>query len=80
MRSLGGFYQLMNFLGTIGYLMEGSGLREAMETVYAKVTVGHLSSGKAYSKALRGHMICALASLSIIFSEYKKCPKRRWNS
>ena len=30
---LGGFHQLMNFLGSIGYLMEGSGLREALETV-----------------------------------------------
>ena len=31
---LGGFHQLMSFLGSTGYLMEGSGLTRALETVY----------------------------------------------
>ena len=52
---LGGFHQLMSFLGSIGTLMEGSGLRKALETVYAPVTVGHMFTGKAYSCAIRGH-------------------------
>lgn len=30
---LGGFHQLMSFLGSIGNMMEGSGLRNALETV-----------------------------------------------
>ena len=38
-----GFHQLMSFLGSIGSLMEGSGLRRAIETVYVPLTVGHLS-------------------------------------
>ena len=31
---LGGFHQLMSFLGSIGSLMEGSGLRRGLKTVY----------------------------------------------
>ena len=39
---LGGFHQIMSFLGSIGLLMGGSGLRSALETVYATVTVGYM--------------------------------------
>ena len=44
---LGGFDQLMSFLDSMGSLTEGSGLRKAQETVYALVSVGHMSSVKA---------------------------------
>ena len=43
---LGGFHQLMSFLGSIGKVMEGSGLGTALETVYTPVTVGHMFSEK----------------------------------
>ena len=43
---LGGFHQFMSFLGSIGCLMEGSGLRTALENIYP-ITVGHMFSGKA---------------------------------
>ena len=48
---LGGFHQIMSFLGSIGLLMSGSGLRSALETLYASVTVGHMFTGMAYSRA-----------------------------
>ena len=38
---LGGFHMLMSFVGSIGYLMDGSGLYRLMETIYAKNTVPH---------------------------------------
>ena len=41
---LGGFYQLMSSLGSIGCLMEGSGLRTDLECVYVQLTVGHMFS------------------------------------
>ena len=66
---LGGFYQLMSFLGSIGYMMDGSGLRNAPESVYASITVGHMMTGKAYARALRGHFL-ASALLSIILEEF----------
>ena len=39
---LGGFHQLMRFLGSTGCWMEESGLCAALENVYAPVTVGHV--------------------------------------
>ena len=67
---LGGFHQLMSFLGSIGSLMAGSGLRSALETVYVPVTVGHMFTGKAYSRAVRGHLLCASAILSLVLEEF----------
>ena len=46
---LGGFHQLMSFLGSIGSLMEGCGLRRALETVHVPLTVGHMITEKTYT-------------------------------
>ena len=50
---LGDFHLLMSFLGSIGKLMEGSGLTELLETIYGSNTVKHIMTGKAYARALR---------------------------
>ena len=44
---LGGFHQLMSFLSSIECAMEGSGLQNALETVYVPISVGHMSTGEA---------------------------------
>ena len=67
---LGGFHQLMSFLGSIGSLMEGSGLRRALETVYVPLTVGHMMTGKAYTRAVRGHRMSASAVLLLLLEEF----------
>ena len=54
---LGGFHAEMSFLGCIGHLMQGSGLAELLETVYASNAVGHMLQGKAVARALRGHFL-----------------------
>ena len=54
---LAGFHTTMSFLGSIGYFMEGSGLERLLEVVYAKNTVSHIKSGKAVTRALRGHLL-----------------------
>ena len=54
---LAGFHTTMSFLGSIGYLMEGSGLERLFEIVYAKNTVSHIKSGKAVSRALTAHLL-----------------------
>ena len=64
--SLGGFNQLTSFLGSIGALMEGSGMRTALEALYAPVAVGHMMTGKAYSRAIRGHFLSISSLLSIL--------------
>ena len=54
---LGGFHAEMSFLGSIGHLMKGSGIEDMLEVIYASNTVGHILSGKAVSRAIRGHFI-----------------------
>ena len=53
----------------LAFLMKGSGLRSALETVYATVSVRHMSSGKAYSSAICGHFLPKSALLSIMLQE-----------
>lgn len=52
---LGGFHLEMSFVGGIGHLMEGSGITELLETVYAPNAVTHMTSGKAIARAVRAH-------------------------
>lgn len=47
-------------MGSIGSMMKGSGL-EVLETVYGPNTVTHMISGKAVSRALRGHLLVEAA-------------------
>jgi hypothetical protein len=44
---LRGFHTEMSFLGSVGFLMNNSGLAEVLETVYAPAAVVHMLSGKA---------------------------------
>ena len=60
----------MSFLGSIGSLMEGSGLRRALESVYVPLTVGYMMTGKAYTRAVRGHMMSESAVLSLLLEEF----------
>ena len=66
---LGGFHIMMSFLGAVGYIMDGSGLREVLEHVYAPNTVPHLLSGKAIARAVRGHLLIDAALHAILLSE-----------
>ena len=54
---LGRFHLMMSFAGSIGSLVKGSGLKEALQNVYAENTVEHILSGKAIARALP-HRIC----------------------
>ena len=51
------FHTFMNVLGDIGTLMDGTGLKEIMETVYGENAVAHVMSGKAVQRAFRGHLL-----------------------
>ena len=54
---LGTFHTFMNLLGAIGSLMDGSGLKEIMETVYGENAITHILSGKAVQRAFRSHLL-----------------------
>ena len=47
----------MSFLGSMGHLMASSGLQELLEVVYAGNTATHMMTGKAASRAIRGHLL-----------------------
>jgi hypothetical protein len=64
---LGTFHTVMNLLGCIGVLMENSGLSDVLEKIYGENAVHHMLTGKAYSRALRGHLIVDSALNSLIF-------------
>ena len=54
---LGAFHTEMSFLGSIGSLMAGSGLSDAMKCCYGENTVKHILSGKAVARAVRAHCL-----------------------
>ena len=65
---LGGFHLLMSYIGSIGHIMDGSGLAELWETVYAKGSVIHMQSGHAFSHALRAHILTAAALIGMLMA------------
>lgn len=68
---LGGFHMLMSFLGSIGYIMDGSGIKEALSQIYASNSVDKMLDGHAYSRSIRGHMLLRLALSIVMFEDMK---------
>jgi hypothetical protein len=66
---LGGFHSEMSFLGCIGRLMQNSGLKELLSTVYADNSVVHMLDGKAVSRAIRGHFLVDDALNSLLLQK-----------
>ena len=66
---LRGFHTMMSFLGSVGYIVEGSELREVLELLYAPNTVPHLLSGKAITRVIRGHFLVDAPLHAILISE-----------
>ena len=54
---LGGFQQLMSFLGAGCKLIEDGGLRELWSTVYQENSLPKMMDGKAYSRCLRAVLL-----------------------
>ncbi|KYN08445.1 hypothetical protein ALC62_00577 [Cyphomyrmex costatus] len=63
---LGGFHLLMSFMGSIGYVMQGSGLEQIFYNIYAENCVQKIMCGHAYSRAVRAHILTQLALTKII--------------
>jgi hypothetical protein len=66
---LGGLHTEMSFLGSIGHLMSGSSIEDAMEAIYASNTVGHILSRKAIARAVRAHTLIDSALNGLLLSE-----------
>ena len=59
----------MSYIGAVGQIMEGSGLQDTLEIINAPNTVVQLISGKAYSRAIRGHILTDWALNTLLFTE-----------
>jgi len=67
---LGSFHTVMNFLGAVGLVMSGSGLGEALQVCYGPVSVTHMLTGKAFAKAVRGHLLVESALTVILMRRF----------
>ena len=63
---LGGFHLLMSFMGAVGNIMGGSGLKELWSLIYAVDSVEKMLNGHAYGRALRAHFLTQLALKIVI--------------
>ena len=66
---LGGLHTEMSFLGCIGYLMNGSGLRELAEVIYAPNAVSHILSGAAIARAIREHILVVTVLSTLLLED-----------
>ena len=64
----------MSFLGIIWHLMAGSGLQELLEVVFAVIAVRHMLTGKAISRAVRGHILVDAALNTILVAKVYHIP------
>ena len=65
---LGEFHLIMSCLGSIGTLIKGSEISEALQTVYGKNAAEHMMSGKAVIRAIRGHFLTSSALFTKLIS------------
>ncbi|GFU56056.1 uncharacterized protein TNCV_3405201 [Trichonephila clavipes] len=53
---LGSFHTAMSYMGSIGYIMAGSGIK-VLSTIYAENTIDHIISERAYARAVRARTL-----------------------
>ena len=58
----------MLFLGSVGFIMEGNGFKEAFNQIFAGNSAEKALIGHAFSRAVRGYSLVQIALANIIFS------------
>ena len=58
----------MSFLGSIGHIMHEPGLKEVLELIYSENAVTHMLTGKAYARAVRGHVLLDAALNAVVMA------------
>ena len=64
----------MSFLGGIGHLMAGSGIKELFEMIYAPEAVEQIMSGKAILRAVRAHLLLDAVLIGLLLSKSMDIP------
>lgn len=60
----------MSFLGSLGAVMGGSGLMEALQCCYSLNAISHILSGKAVKRAIRAHYLMDSALKVLLLKKY----------
>jgi len=47
----------MSFVGSVGHLMNGTGLQKPLDVIFARNTFPHIIRGKAYARAVCVHFL-----------------------
>ena len=66
---LGGFHLLMSYLGSVGYIMGGSGLKELWTLIYGPESIDKMLTGHSYARSLRAHFLTQLALVIVLLSQ-----------
>lgn len=66
---LGGFHLMMSYLGSLGGLMKGAGLKKVLHFICGVNAVEHVLFGKAVSRVLRSHFILESALTTILLKK-----------
>ena len=56
----------MNYTGAVGDVMRGSGLENVLELLYCSNTLEYVLTGKAFARAVRGHIIVNDALIQLL--------------
>ena len=67
--NLGEFYPIISFNAAIAHIIDGFGLKQIFELIYAHNTVSHMLTGKAYNRAVRDHMFAFAALYATLLQE-----------
>jgi hypothetical protein len=59
----------MSFMGAIGFIMAGSGLKVLLCTIFAPNSVEKILSGHAFARGIRGHFLIHDALGQILICE-----------
>lgn len=62
---------VMSFLGSIGYIMAGSGLKEALSFIYVLNSVDKMLDRHAFARSIRGHGLVRVALLKLIYEKIR---------
>lgn len=66
---------LMSFLGTIDYIMKGSGLKGLFNTVYTMNSIEKFMSGHVYARVVIAHILVHTAIAKIIMNMINLNPR-----
>ena len=70
---IGGFHQMMSFLGLIGYIMQGSQLQEVFELIYAEGSVNAMLNSKDISRVTRAHTLIYTVLYGYLKEKLSEC-------